>query len=245
MKKLLSFLVLIILAATFIVFNNDMFLFTLFTQNQVNASSSITEELASYQNWRNYDLTIYEKVYDDDLEQLMENTVTLKVNYDGTNHSFIAEQTLREKDGATDETTEFTYYFTEGVLYTNNKTTESKTQSVDTYENAIMHIIYNPDFAFIGLFDVRTEFEEFDFSAQVDFSFSPFYVGQKYSFADEIGGTSISYTFHYDMFRNYRGIDVSLIDAENPAGQISNVKVLNTNDSTVTLTFPTDLETYL
>lgn len=252
MKKFVAFLFAFIFGGlvSFLVFNNNMFLTLLVSQNKDSALNTLTQEISVY------GLRTYRSVYshehlilDSETEdQEMENFIDLKLITEGStsDYMFIASVTKYMREDETESTTDYTYYFKESVLYIFDETNNTKTMVPMSYFSAMSQIAYNPDILVLSGFDTESEFKDFAQSITPAFSFSPFYLGlnMAYTEVDEGWGQSV-YTFTLDMFSNLRGIDFHITSDDQTVNHQMTTSIKNYNGATFELTFPDDLSDYV
>lgn len=247
MKKFIGFLFTVIITAglTFVLVSGNFFMFNLVLKNQTKAVQELNEVLAGFDYAKYYDMTVLEHIVNGDDE--LTNNITLKVAYDEDHGmDFMGHKRSVEKSGEIETVNEFDFYYVDGYLYINNEEAEEKSKSSLSFDNAIDNIFLFGEIVLIETFDVEEEFvgEETVFSTQLATSFSPFYVGLGYSFHNGTSEDTTEYTltFKLDMLQQFRGISYNVrmgVASYNIA-----TTVLSYNKP-LTLTLPTDLETYL
>lgn len=247
MKKFIGFLFTVIITAglTFVLVTGNFFMFNLVLKNQTKAVQELNEALAGYDYSKYYDLTVHENVVNGEDE--LTNETTLKVAYDEDHGlDFMGHKHSVEKTGTVEDVTEFNFYYVDGYLYINNEETEEKSKSALSFNSAVDQIFLFGEIVLIQTFDVGEEFigEETIFSTQFATSFTPFYVGLAYSFHEgtEEDLTEYTVTFKLDMLKQFRGITYDVRMGTGSYNVITNILSYN---KPLTLTIPSDLDTYL
>jgi len=247
MKKFIAFLFTILITAglTFVLVSSNFFMFNLVIKNQAKAIQEINEVLAGFDYSKYYDMTVRENVVNDEGELI--NEITLKVAYsDDHGFDFMGHKKSTEKSGTIEEITEFDFYFVDGILYINNQEEEEKSKSSFSFDGALDEIFMSNEIVLIETFDIEEEFidDETVFSTKFAASFSPFYVGLGYSFHKGTPEDLTEYkiTFNLDMLKNFRGLTYEVRMGEVHYSVLTNVI---SYDKELTLTIPTDLDTYL
>lgn len=247
MKKFLAFLFTIIISAglTFVMVSGNFFMFNLIIKNQTKAIQEINEAIAGFSYSKYYDMTVYENMVDGEDEVINQTSIKFAYN-ENYDFNFAGHKTQKERTGSTEEVTEYDFYYVDGVLYVNNPGTEEKSKSTLSLNNALGGIFQFYNIVLLEAFNIEAEFvnEETVFSTQFVASASPLYVGLSYSFHNGTAEDVMEYeiTFSLDILKAYRGISYNVRMGE--ANSNFSTKVFSYNKP-LTLTIPTDLETYL
>lgn len=243
MKKFLAFLIIVLLFASiaFLALGNDMFMLLAITKDQNKAAITLTEEVAGYKIWSNYDL----KVTDEEKfnNEVITKEIAFKMLVKDSGVEFIAEKETVHKIDQAETTVSTMFYYKEGVLY---KDVDSvKSFSVTSYSNALIQVFgaTNVNLIFLPSLDAISFFESSEtFTTTLTASTSPFYVGQKFVLKHKNNNDTYETAFKFDLFRNYRGLDYKITTATNK--YVLNISVLTINKP-LKLNFPTSFDAFI
>ncbi len=241
MKKIIATFLLTVLlgAVAFLALGNNMFMLFFITKNEEAAKIAIAEEVAGYQTWKHYDISFKQRTTDG--EDWEEETGYLKLNIGKENETqFVAYSKTEEMVGSTKEVVSESYcYYTEGVLYVHDVKNNAKTQETVAFQDALDDHFYT-ELLFLENLNLNSS-EELSLEVKPNFSFQPFFVGQSLILISSEDDFSASYEFKFDLFRNFRGLTFVMSYEEN---SVEMGIIVNGINKPVTITLPTDLNTY-
>lgn len=241
MKKFVAFLITILLIGSiaFLALGNDMFMLLVISQNKNKAAITLTEEVAGFNVWSNYDLKVVKEEKFNN--EVITNEITFKSVTDNNELAFVAQKKTIHKIDQAETSVTTKYYYKENNLYKDVDGVKTSTTLTSTLALTQVFGTSTAMVFLVGLDPIDLFESANSFSAGVNFSLSPFYVGQNLKVNYEVDNDKIEVVFKFDLFRNYRGLSYQESTATTTLNL--NVHVLSINKA-VQLNFPANFDAF-
>lgn len=245
MKVLIRIIIVLVVFAIlgsfeFVIVANDFAMLSIINQNKESMTKTIEDASSIYSDQSFYDLSFEflsesNEEGNTDYDKL---NVTFKYNkISDTESEFISSTKIESSELGVITTTEYDLYYTEGVLY--KKEGADKTKQTLNSNDALAEIGFGLTILYLAPFTIDIGTDD-TLVSSLCYSMSPFYIGQTYTMTDDSPDID-TIIFKVDILGNLREYAIDSTASTNDI----NTKTIFNGTKAPTLTFPTDLTTYI